>query len=286
MKNYSDVFNPSKITICGNSCILTTGDGNIVVKKKNKDIRSLYSYLNSRNFDKFPKLIDEIDNSYVYEYLDDYDNPINQKVVEEAKTLAELHYKTCYFKSVKLDNFKEIYEDILSNINYLEDYFNKLYEDALSEEYIRPSLYILIINSSLFRSDFRFLRSELEKWFKMVSDLDKIRVVYNHNNLSINHFIDNKFISWDNYAVDSPVMDLIKIYSNDYGKYDFSLFLNEYLSNFELLDYEKSLLFIMISLPRVIGFNDNELNNTILVSKLVSYIECTNRLIRPYYSIK
>lgn len=286
MKNYSDIFNPSKITICGNSYILTTDDGNFVVKKKNKDIRSLYSYLNSRNFDKYPKLIDEVDNSYVYEYLDDYDNPINQKVVEEARTLAELHYKTCYFKSVKLDNFKEIYEDILGNINYLEDYFNKLYEDALGEEYIRPSLYILLINSSLFRSDFRFLRSELEKWFKMVSDLDKIRVVYNHNNLSINHFIDNKFISWDNYAVDSPVMDLIKIYSNDYGRYDFSLFLNEYLINFELLDYEKSLLFIMISLPRVIGFNDNELNNTILVSKLVSYIECTNRLIRPYYSIK
>lgn len=284
MKNYKDIYNPSKITICGSSHILTTKDGNIVLKRKNKDIKSLYSYLNTRNFKKYPKLIDEIENNYVYEYLNDYDNPINQKVIEEAKTLSELHYKTCYFKNVKLDNFKEIYEDILSNINYLEDYFNKLYDKALSEEYIRPSLYILIINSSLIRSDFKYLRNELEKWFKLVKDLDKIRVVYNHNNLSIEHFIDNKFISWDNYIVDSPVIDLIKIYNNDYGKYDFSLFLNEYLNNFELLDYEKSLLFIMISLPKVIGFNDNELNNTIMVSKLISYIESTNKLIRPYYS--
>lgn len=284
MKNYKELFKPTKITISGKSNILTTKDGNIVIKKKNKDIKKLYKYLNSRTFNKYPKLIDEIDNNYIYEYLNDYDIPTNQKIIEQAKTLAELHCKTCYFKNVKLDNFKEIYENIINNINYIEDYYNKLYDKALSEEYIRPSLYILIINSSLIRSNIKYLRKELETWYKMINELDKIRVVYNHNNLSISHFIDNKFISWDNYTIDSPVIDLIKIYNNDYGKYDFSIFLNEYLNNFELLDYEKTLLFIMISLPKPINFTNNELNSTISVSKQISYIQNTNKLIRPYYS--
>ncbi len=284
MKNYREIFNPSKITICGKSYILTTQDGNYVVKEKVKDLKSLYNYLENRSFNKFPKIIDEYDNNYVYEYLDDTKEPINQKMIDEAKILAELHYKTSYFKNVKIDKFKEIYENISSNINYLEDYYNKLFDRALSEEYIRPSLYILIINSSLIRSNINFLKRELDKWYKMVNDLDKIRVVYNHNNLSIDHFINNKFISWDKYLVDSPIIDLINLYNNDFNKYDFSLFLNEYFKHFELLDYEKTLLFIMISMPKTYDFGNNELDNTIVVSKSISYIEYTNKLIRPYYS--
>lgn len=284
MKNYREIFNPTKITISGKSHILTTNDGKYVVKEKNKDIKSLYNYLNNRNFNKYPQIIDEFDNKYVYEYLDDVEVPVNQKMIDEAKTLAELHYKTSYFKNVKIDNFKEIYENISSNINYLESYYNNLFDKALSEEYIRPSLYILIINSSLIKANISFLKRELEKWYKMINDLDKIRVVYNHNNLSIDHFINNKFISWDKFLVDSPVIDLINLYKNDYNKYDFSLFLNEYFKYFELLDYEKTLLFIMISMPKTYDFTNNELDNTIMVSKSISYIEDTNKLIRPYYS--
>ena len=126
MKNYREIFNPTKITISGKSHILTTNEGKYVVKEKNKDIKSLYNYLNNRNFNKYPQIIDEYDNNYVYEYLDDVEVPINQKMIDEAKTLAELHYKTSYFKNVKIDNFKEIYENISSNINYLESYYNNL----------------------------------------------------------------------------------------------------------------------------------------------------------------
>ena len=91
MKNYREIFNPTKITISGKSHILTTNEGKYVVKEKNKDIKSLYNYLNNRNFNKYPQIIDEYDNNYVYEYLDDVEVPINQKMIDEAKTLAELN---------------------------------------------------------------------------------------------------------------------------------------------------------------------------------------------------
>ena len=286
MKNYKEIFNPRKITISGKSNILTTKDEKLVVKEKKKDLKSLFEYLNSRNFNKYPKIIDEYDNKYVYEYVKDVNMPINQKIVEEAKTLAELHYKTSYFKNIKIDDIKKIYEDIKSNILYIEDYYNRLFDKALAEEYIRPSLYVLLINSSLLKSNISFLKRELEKWYKLVSTEDKIRVVYNHNNLNIDHFINNKFISWDNYIVDSPVVDLINLYHNDYNKYDYSIFLKEYLKGYELLDYEKSLLFIMISIPQVIEFTNNEMDNTIKASKRVDYIVKTNEIIRPYYMVK
>ena len=286
MKNYKEIFNPRKITISGKSNILTTKDDKLVVKEKNKDLKSLFEYLNSRNFNKYPKIIDEYDNKYVYEYVKDVNMPINQKIVEEAKTLAELHYKTSYFKNIKIDDIKKIYEDIKSNILYIEDYYNRLFDKALAEEYIRPSLYVLLINSSLIRSNISFLKRELEKWYKLVSTEDKIRVVYNHNNLNIDHFINNKFISWDNYIVDSPVVDLINLYHNDYNKYDYSIFLKEYLKGYELLDYEKSLLFIMISMPTIIDFTNNEMDNTIKASKRVDYIVKTNEILRPYYMVK
>ena len=286
MKDYKEIFNPRKITISGKSNILTTKDDKLVVKEKNKDLKSLFEYLNSRNFNKYPKIIDEYDNKYVYEYVKDVNMPINQKIVEEAKTLAELHYKTSYFKNIKIDDIKKIYEDIKSNILYIEDYYNRLFDKALAEEYIRPSLYVLLINSSLIRSNISFLKRELEKWYKLVSTEDKIRVVYNHNNLNIDHFINNKFISWDNYIVDSPVVDLINLYHNDYNKYDYSIFLKEYLKGYELLDYEKSLLFIMISMPQVIEFTNNEMDNTIKASKRVDYIVKTNEILRPYYMVK
>ena len=286
MKNYKEIFNPRKITISGKSNILTTKDEKYVVKEKNKDLKSLFEYLNSRNFNKYPKIIDEYDNKYVYEYVKDVNMPINQKIVEEAKTLAELHYKTSYFKNIKIDDIKKIYEDIKSNIIYIEDYYNRLFDKALAEEYIRPSLYVLLINSSLIRSNISYLKRELEKWYKLVSTEDKIRVVYNHNNLNIDHFINNKFISWDNYIVDSPVVDLINLYHNDYNKYDYSIFLKEYLKGYELLDYEKSLLFIMISIPQIIEFTNNEMDNTIKASKRVDYIVKTNEILRPYYVVK
>ena len=83
MKNYREIFNPTKITISGKSHILTTQDGKYVVKEKKKDLKSLYNYLENRSFNKFPKIIDEYDNNYVYEYLDDINEPINQKMIDQ-----------------------------------------------------------------------------------------------------------------------------------------------------------------------------------------------------------
>ena len=113
MKKISEIFNPRKITISGKSKIVDTEDGSFVIKKKNKDIRALYNYLNSRSFTSYPELVDELDDEYVYKVVSEPEIPIEQKSLDMAKALANLHTKTAFFKDISTDKIKEIYENII-----------------------------------------------------------------------------------------------------------------------------------------------------------------------------
>lgn len=286
MKRISEVFNPSKITISGKSKIIDTSEGKFVLKKKNKDIKSLYDYLNSRSFNSFPELVDELDDEYVYKALSEPSVPIEQKSTDMAKLLANLHTKTAYFKDVSQDKIKEIYENIVSNISHIDSYYETLFNNLEIKDVLLPSELVLLEGRSKMKSLMEFLSNEAETWYKLVSDKTKERVVYCHNNLSIDHYINNSFISWDNYTVDTPVLDLINLYHNDFGKYNYSNFLDKYLKLFDLLDEEKHLLFLMISFPIPLNMGSNEMNNTINASKLFDYINETENLIRPYYTVE
>lgn len=286
MKKISEVFNPSKITINGKSKIIDTSEGRFVLKKKNKDIKSLYDYLNSRSFNSFPELVDELDDEYVYKALSEPSVPIEQKSTDMAKLLANLHTKTAYFKDVSQDKIKEIYENIVSNISHIDSYYETLFNNLEIKDVLLPSELVLLEGRSKMKSLIEFLSNEAETWYKLVSDKTKERVVYCHNNLSIDHYINNSFISWDNYTVDTPVLDLINLYHNDFGKYNYSNFLDKYLKLFDLLDEEKHLLFLMISFPIPLNMGSNEMNNTINASKLFDYINETENLIRPYYTVE
>ena len=154
---------------------------------------------------------------------------------------------------------------------------------------MKPSYYLILRNRSRIDALIDYLNTELERWYKVAIDEDKERVVYCHNNLSIDHFLEGKekyFISWDNYRVDTPILDIINLYKNDYNKYDFRVFLDAYMKRFELNDTEKKLLFIVISMPDIKYFTQNEVDNTIIAGKFIDYIDKTEKLIRPYYAVE
>lgn len=286
MKKISEVFNPKKITISGKTKIVDTDNGRFVIKKKNKDIKSLYDYLNSRSFTSYADLEGEIDDEYVYKALSEPNTPLEQKSIDMAKTLASLHTKTAFFKDISEDKIKEIYENIISNITYLDNYYDTLYNNLEIKRVLLPSEQVLLEGRSKMKSLCEFLTNETETWYKLTSEKNKERVVYCHNNLSIEHYIDNRFISWDNYTVDTPILDLINLYHNDYGKYNFSNFLDKYMTIFELLPEEKHLLFLMISFPIDYTPGTDEMKNTINASKVFDYINETEKLIRPYYTVE
>ncbi len=123
MKKINEILKPNKITITGKSKILCTENSKCVIKEKNKDVKSLYNYLNTRQFNNYPEIIDEVDNKYVYEYLDSVNIPNNQKASDMADLLALLHNKTAYFKPITADYIKNIYEENQNNIRYIKGCF-------------------------------------------------------------------------------------------------------------------------------------------------------------------
>lgn len=287
MKKADDYEKPTKITIAGKAKILSSGEKKYVIKQKNKDLKSLYNYLNTRQFRNYPEIINEDNDNYYFDYIESVNVPINQKASDMANLLALLHNKTAYFKPITADYIKEIYENVESNIIDIENYYSELFEQIAGEAVMSPSNYLLIRNSSKLLANFKFIKTELDKWLKMMSEKTKERVVYCHNNLSIEHCLSNTedyFISWDKYSIDTPVLDLLNLFHNDYNKYDFSNFFEIYNQRFPLNDEEKKLFFIMISLPHKTEFTASEYDNTVKVNNLLTYIYKTENLIRPYYA--
>lgn len=277
------IYKPYRYTIKGKSTILETTCGDFIIKPKNKDINELYTYLTNRGFMNYPKIIDSSrDEVNVFEYVEDIKLPKEQKCDDLIEIIASLHNKTSYFKEVSEDKFKSIYEDIKSNISYLSNYYNTLYEIGFNEVYASPSNYIFMRNYFKINAALEYANSELNNWYSLVTNETKIRVCLIHNNLELNHLLNNKLISWDNYMIDTPVIDIVKLYKKEWKNINFSEILERYIYKFPLLDYEKNLLFILISLPPQIKKSNNEFEKCKVISEVMDYVFKTEELIRPY----
>lgn len=284
------IYKPYKVTMKGKTKILNCSCGNYVIKEKcNKDIKELYKYLSSRSFDYYPKLIeDNRSDVNVFEYIEDTSIDDEQKLLDLINVISLLHNKTSYYKEVTNDKIKSIYEELLGRVIFIEEYFNKLIYDIEDNVFVSPSGNLILNNSSKIFESLTFLKREIEEWYKISIDTNKSRVSLIHNNLELEHFIKNKddyLISWDNYKIDSPILDIIKLYKSVYLNMNFSEALNTYMNNFTLTDSEKKLLFIMLVLPDEINLTDNELKNVSIVRKYLDYIYKTENLIKPYYTI-
>lgn len=277
------IYKPYRYTIKGKSTILETTCGDFIIKPKNKDINELYTYLTNRGFMNYPKIIDSSrDEVNVFEYVEDIKLPKEQKCDDLIEIIASLHNKTSYFKEVSEDKFKSIYEDIKSNISYLSNYYNTLYEIGFNEVYASPSNYIFMRNYFKINAALEYANSELDNWYSLVTNETKIRVCLIHNNLELNHLLNNKLISWDNYMIDTPVIDIVKLYKKEWKNINFSEILERYIYKFPLLDYEKKLLFILISMPPQIKKSNNEFEKCKVISEVMDYVFKTEELIRPY----
>ena len=283
------IYKPYKVSVKGNTKIFNCTSGNYVIKnKKNKDIKELYKYLSSRSFKYYPKLIeDNRDEVNVFEYVEDNSIDNEQKLIDLINLISLLHSKTSYYKEITNDKIKEIYEELLGRVEYLEEYLNKIIYEIEDNVFVSPSGNLILINSSKIFSSLTFLKNEIEEWYKISIDTNKMRVSIVHNNLELDHYIKNEneyLISWDNYIIDSPILDIVKLYKNVYLTMDFSNPLKVYMEKFPLNENEKKLLFIMLVMPDEINLTNNELKNISIVRKYLDYIYKTENLIRPYYS--
>lgn len=247
----------------------------IVIKKRNDKVIELYDYFNSVDFDNYPKIISYDDDNTKMEYIKSNNKKELVNGVEFIKTVANLHSKTLSYKDVSKNKYRTIYDKVSGNIEYLKEYYQNLVSNIEEEIYMSPSHYLLIRNYSIINNSLKYSSNMLKRWFKKVQDKSKERVCVVHNNLSLDHFIKgdkNYLISYDNYLVDTPVLDLYKFYKKDGYKLDFSYLMKEYNNSFNLLDEERMLLNILISLPPKIENISDEYLNCINIKNTFKYI--------------
>ena len=297
MKNDSleiikDIYKPYRCTIKGNCKILETSTGNYVVKtkKNDKDLKGMYDYLSSRNFHSFPKLVEHNrEDVHVTEYIEELQIPKEQKALDLIQQVSLLHQKTTYFKSVSVDVYQEIYENIDANITYSKAYYDNLFEYTVGKIYMSPSEYFFMTHYSKVKAALDFCKREIDDWFELVKKENKQRVCFIHNQLALDHFLENDqgyLISWENSKTDSPVLDLVHFYKNEYFDLDFEMLLQKYFEKNPFSEAEKKLFFCSISLPPKVELAGNEFLVCKNIREQLDYVFKTELLIRPYYTIQ
>ena len=294
MKKYNELFKkysivPKKYTFYKNITIIDYDDKKIVIKEKNRSNKNqIFKYLNSRSFDYYPKILnDNMDQYEITEYIEDIEMPKEQKMQDMIDLVALLHSKTTHYEEVDDEEYKQIYEDINNNILYLNSYYMDYLIEAENSIYMSPSEYMLALNISKILGALNFCKDEIEKWYKIVKDKKKQRLVVLHNNLDLSHFLKNKgsyLISWNKAKIDIPIFDLYKLYKRHSLDFDFSEILKRYEHSYPLLEEERKLLFILISMPDKINHNSSEYDNCKEISKLIENLAKTEIFISPYYS--
>ncbi|MDD7132756.1 MAG: hypothetical protein PUH84_06545 [Firmicutes bacterium] len=273
----------NKLTIKSGARII---DNKIVVKdKKNKEINKTYKYLSSRAFDYFPYLIDDSDKYEIYPYIDDIYEPREQKAMDLTHLLSLLHSKTTFYREVDIDKNKEIYEEIVNEVDYLNDYYNSLISSIEKEVYMSPSSYLIARNTNIIFSSIYYAKDNIEKWYKMIEDNKNERVSYIHNNINLEHYVKNDkpyLISWNNSRIDNPIYDLLSFYKNHYLEFDFSDLFHYYESGYPLKDEERLLLFIYMAIPSKIEVDSSEYEMCIKINKMIEYLYKTSNLIMNY----
>lgn len=274
-----------KITIKSGATILSTPEGKVVLKKKKRDdLDIIYNYLRSRSFDYFPNKYNDPDYD-IYDYIEDVQEPKEQKIEGLIYLIGLLHSKTTFYKEVDTEDYKYIYEEVNKEIDSSFNYLNTLMENVTRETYMSPASYLLARNLTALYRSLDKSKQLIESWHLKVEGKRKIRYVNIHGNLSMDHYLKNgkpHLISWDKSKIDFPIYDIITLYQNHYLDFDFGEILKIYESKYPLLDEEKDLMFALLLLPRPIPLYNDSYAECTRVRKYLDYIEKTYYLASKY----
>ena len=285
LKKYQ--LKPHRYMKNGKATIIDTEMGRFVIKKNPKN-KKIFDYLRSRSFNYYPKLLNEGDDEYeITEYVDDVNYPNEQKMLDLINLITLLHNKTTHYKEIDFEDYKQIYEDIKNNIEYLNSYYTDLITLIDTHVYMSPSEYILARNIARIFNALNFCNYEIDNWYDLVKEKTKQRVVVLHNNLDLSHFFKNEqsyLISWDKSKIGIPVFDLYILYKRHGLEYNFEDVFKEYEQSYPLQKDEKKLLFILIALPPKLEFNKSNYLMTKEISQTMDLLYKTEKLISPYYT--
>lgn len=278
-------LHPTRYQMKGKVTFVDTDRGSYAMKEMEHDQEEIWNYLRSRNFLYYPEIIRYENRILVTKLERDIAMPKEQKAEDLIDLMALLHQKTTHYKEVDISDYKELYEDISNNIFYLKTYYDDMMTIIESHIIMSPSEYLLARNITLVYSALNFSKEALEKWYEMIKDKRKQRMVILHNHLELSHFIRNQnayLTSWDKAKFGIPIFDFYKFYKKHCLEFEFDELFKRYERSYPLLEEERLLLFILLALPSKIEWNDSEYAMCQKISNMIDEMIKTEKLISPY----
>lgn len=278
-------LHPTRYQMKGKVTFVDTNRGSYAMKEMEHDQEEIWNYLRSRNFLYYPEIIRYENRILVTKLEQDIAMPKEQKAEDLIDLMALLHQKTTHYKEVDISDYKELYEDISNNIFYLKTYYDDMMTIIESHIIMSPSEYLLARNITLVYSALNFSKEALEKWYEMIKDKRKQRMVILHNHLELSHFIRNQnayLTSWDKAKFGIPIFDFYKFYKKHCLEFEFDELFKRYERSYPLLEEERLLLFILLALPSKIEWNDSEYAMCQKISNMIDEMIKTEKLISPY----
>ena len=278
-------LHPTRYQMKGKVTFVDTDRGSYAMKEMEHDQEEIWNYLRSRNFLYYPEIIRYENRILVTKLEQDIAMPKEQKAEDLIDLMALLHQKTTHYKEVDISDYKELYEDISNNIFYLKTYYDDMMTIIESHIIMSPSEYLLARNITLVYSALNFSKEALEKWYEMIKDKRKQRMVILHNHLELSHFIRNQnayLTSWDKAKFGIPIFDFYKFYKKHCLEFEFDELFKRYERSYPLLEEERLLFFILLALPSKIEWNDSEYAMCQKISNMIDEMIKTEKLISPY----
>jgi len=269
---------PQSIKKIGSATIITTGNKKYAMKKNNRKADS-FDYLQTRNFNNFPRVYSTIDDEVeIMDYVEESSTPKEQKLQDLVYLDSILHTKTTFYKDIDDDYIKKIYEDVIERQNTIYEYYTEIQNVIELEVYMSPANYLLIRNISIIYLALNESRKYIEKWYSIITESHKVRYAYIHGNLEENHLIEGNdlyLISWDRSRIDLPIYDLETFYRKSYMDISLREILEIYESKYPLKKEEYFLLIALLLIPEKIDITLKEYDKVKQVTNIILYIDKT-----------
>ena len=260
----------------GNLKVVLRDNKKICIKKVNNYI-DREKYLTSKGFLNI--LHSEIINGYVVrDYIDEVLISKEDKLHELIYLICLLHTKTTHYKNLTIDKIKDFYEDETNKIIELKKYYESIFDRCIYK-FLPPSIYLLIKHMSLILKSLDESKIYLDKWYEIVKDKKRKRVVLNHNNLKVNNLIVGEkiyLINWDKSIIDYPIYDVLSLFKSNYKEIDMLDLFNIYKSKYGLLSEEYYLLISKLLRIDCLIFSDNEVENCKSSYNIIYYLKAVN----------
>ena len=266
--------------------LLSFDTGKYIVKKVNIKTKNIYDFLASQKvvdvLYPLKQFIYENELYFVYKYIQEYEYPSEKKISDLINVTFDLHQKTGFTVRLEDINFKYFYR-IYKNLDRIFQTLEMFVRECEERSKKTDLDWIVLSKYYIYLSTKKIMYQLQRKIHKYLDNHGSAIYALNHGNLSLNHFLQKKLVSFDNGYTGIFVSDYAKLYVS-LDDLDGTWFkeieekINSYSNDFYKTYFKFLVLYLYIINLRISSFDEHTVVNTYLqiATKINRFLNLTS----------